>query len=240
MYKIIQYASYRPINGIIGAVASIAGTAASVAGGMAQAEGLEDQAAAMGQAMESFKQGTTFNYRISQINEKRIKKAADIQKRVIKNESVRQNLVFQENRRRAVIQARTFRESQRASMSDSGLMQGTGSMLDIEADTAATIAQTLGDMSYENTLAQTQSKYAIKAVQSQSVFERMNLRIERRANLISSEGQLYQMAGQQQGMLAAAQAQKISAFGSALGGISSFASGFKNNVSTATPNSFLN
>jgi hypothetical protein len=239
MYKIIQFAPYKPKNGIVGAVSSIAGTAASVAGGMAQAEGLEDQAAAVGQAIESYRQGTLFNYRISKINESRIKKATKIEQRAIDREAARQNLTFQENRRRAVVQARSFRETQKAAMSDSGLQQGTGSMLDIEADTAANIAQVLGDMSYENTIAQTQAQYARRALKSQSVFERMNLMIQRRADIISAEGQIAQMLGQQQGLLASAEAAKIGAIGSAIDGIAGFAGGFKSSSNLATPNSFL-
>jgi hypothetical protein len=237
MYKVIQYAAYRPINGIVGAIASTAG---SVIGGLSQASGLEDQAAAMGQAIESYKQGTLFNYRISKINEGRIKRQTKIEQKAIRNEAVRQNLVFQENRRRAVVQARTFRETQKAAIGDSGLLLGTGSALDIEADTAANVAQMLGDMSYENTIAQTQAQYAARAVKAAGVAERMNLIIGRRADLISAEGQVASLIGQQQGLLAQAQAAKIGAFSSAIDGIASFAGGLKTSGGgSVTPNSFL-
>ena len=236
MYKIVQYAAYRPINGIVGAVASAAG---SIMGGMSQASGLEDQAAAMGQAIEATKQGTLFNYRISKINEGRIKRQTKIEQRAIRNEAVRQDLVFRENRRRAVIQARSFRETQKAAIGDSGILLGTGSALDIEADTAANIAQMLGDMSYENTMAQTQAQYAAKAVKAQGVAQRMNLQIERRANLISAEGQIAQMVGQQRGLLALAQAAKISGFTGAIDSIANFAGNIKSNTGTSTVNSFL-
>jgi hypothetical protein len=236
MYKIVQYAAYRPINGIIGAVAGAAG---SIIGGSSQADGLEAQAAAIGESIESFKQGTLFNYRISQINEKRIKRQTKIEQRAIRNEAVRQDLVFQENRRRSVIEARSFRENQRAAIGDSGILLGTGSALEIEADTAANIAQALGDMSYENTLAQTQAQYAIKAVKAAGVAQRMNLIIDRRANLIAAEGQVASMLGQQQGLYAQAEAAKISGFTGAISSIANFAGNFKSNTGTSTVNSFL-
>jgi hypothetical protein len=237
MYKVRQYAAYRPINGIVGAVASAAG---SIMGGMSQASGLEDQAAAMGTAIESYKQGALFNYRISKINEGRIKRQTKIEQRAIRNEAVRQDLVFRENRRRSVIQARSFRETQKAAIGDSGILLGTGSALDIEADTAANIAQMLGDMSYENTIAQTQAQYAAKAVKAAGVAERMNLMIGRRADLISAEGQVASMIGQQQGLLAQAEAAKISGFSGAISSIASFAGGLKTSGGgNVTPNSFL-
>jgi hypothetical protein len=236
MYKIVQYAAYRPINGIIGAVAGAAG---SIFGGMSQASGLEDQAAAMGEAMESFKQGTLFNYRISKINEGRIKRQTKIEQRAIRNEAVRQDLVFKENRRRSVIEARSFRETQRAAIGDSGILLGTGSALEIEADTAANIAQALGDASYENTMAQTQAQYAVKAIKAAGVAQRMNLQIDRRATLISAEGQIAQMMGQQQGLLAQAEAAKISGFTGAIDSIANFAGNIKSNTGTSTVNSFL-
>ena len=232
MYKCIQYAPYRPINSIIGA-------AASLAGGLSQASGLEDQADAIGAAMENYKQGVLFNYRISKINERRVKKTAKREKTAITNEAIRQKLVFEENRRRAVVQARTFRETQKAAIGDSGLLQGAGSTMDIEADTAADVAQVLGDMAYQSTLYQTQAKYARKAVQAQSVLERMNIQIQRRADLISAEGTILQMMGQQAGLQAQADAARIGAFGGFIDGIASFAGGIKPSEGLATPNSFL-
>ena len=73
---------------------------------------------------------------------------ADAQAKAIGQEKKRQALEQSENQRRAAVEQKRFRASQFAAMASSGAMTGTGTALDIEAETWAQQQLQLADQQY--------------------------------------------------------------------------------------------
>jgi hypothetical protein len=73
---------------------------------------------------------------------------AEAQAQAINQEQKRQALEQTENQRRAAVEQKRFRSAQFAAMASSGAMTGTGTALDIEADTWAQQQLQLADQRY--------------------------------------------------------------------------------------------
>lgn len=84
---------------------------------------------------------------------------AEAQNKAITMEQQRESAEEEENRRRAVVEQRRFRAQQLSSMASSGAMLGTGSALEIEADTWAKQQVELADRQRVFELGQRQLAY---------------------------------------------------------------------------------
>jgi hypothetical protein len=92
--------------------------------------------------------GTAMQIRQAGNAAKQAEMNADAQAKAIAQEKKRQSLEQAENQRRAVIEQKRFRASQFSALASSGAMTGTGTALDIEADTWAQQQLQLADRQY--------------------------------------------------------------------------------------------
>ncbi len=92
--------------------------------------------------------GAYLQYDQSQNAAKQAELNADAQAQAIGQEQKRQALEQGENRRRAALEQRRFRASQLSALASTGAMLGTGTALDIEADTWAMQQLQLADQQY--------------------------------------------------------------------------------------------
>lgn len=92
--------------------------------------------------------GTAMQIRQAGNAAKQAEMNADAQAKAIGQEKKRQALEQSENQRRAATEQRRFRASQFAAMASTGAMTGTGTALDIEADTWAQQQLQLADQQY--------------------------------------------------------------------------------------------
>jgi len=84
---------------------------------------------------------------------------AEAEANALKQESIRQQTEFEENRRRTAFAQRRARAEQLSEIAGSGILPGTGTALALEADTWNQQQRELADQSYMNALSQRQLTY---------------------------------------------------------------------------------
>lgn len=89
---------------------------------------------------------------------------ADAENKALKIEADRQQAEFEANRRRTMLAQRRARATQLSQIADSGFMTGTGTTLEIEADTWNKQQLELADMGYYNSLGQRELAYKRQTV----------------------------------------------------------------------------
>lgn len=102
---------------------------------------------------------TTISVVQSQRQAKQAELNAKAEANALNREAQRQQLELEENRRRLARQQRMFRAAQITRMADSGFMTGTGTNLQIEADTWAKQQTELADQTYLKNLSQGELRY---------------------------------------------------------------------------------
>lgn len=98
---------------------------------------------------------------VQQLNEqaKQAEYNAKAQAQAINQEANRQQAEFEANRRRTMLQQKRARSQQLSQLADTGFMTGTGTALEIEADTWSKQQLELADQSYYNSLNQRELSY---------------------------------------------------------------------------------
>ena len=84
---------------------------------------------------------------------------AEAEAAALKQEAVRQQTEFEENRRRTAFSQRRARAEQLSEISGAGILPGTGTALALEADTWNQQQRELADQNYMNQLTQRQLSY---------------------------------------------------------------------------------
>lgn len=84
---------------------------------------------------------------------------AEAEAQALNREAQRQQIEFEENQRRLARQQKAFRSSQLARIAESGFLTGTGTALDLEADTWAQQQRELADQQYVQSVQQQSLQY---------------------------------------------------------------------------------
>lgn len=103
--------------------------------------------------------GTTANVIQTRNAAKQAELNAEAEAKALNQEARRQQMEFEENQRRMAKQQKAFRSAQLARMADSGFFTGTGTTLELEADTWAQQQRELNDAQYVQAIGKQQLQY---------------------------------------------------------------------------------
>lgn len=104
--------------------------------------------------------GTTIGVMESRSAAKQAEMNAEAEAKALQTEEARKRAELAENTRRQAFEQRRFRSTQIAALANSGFLTGTGTALEIEADTWAQQNRELADMTYLNTLERRKLNFA--------------------------------------------------------------------------------
>lgn len=115
---------------------------------------------------------------------------AEAQAAALRQEATRQQAEFEANRRRTMQAQRRARSQQLASIADSGFMTGTGTTLEIEADTWNKQQLELADMGYYNSLNQRQLGYQAQTALEMGRQQAGQIRSQKAGIVVGTVGQM--------------------------------------------------
>jgi len=134
--------------------------------------------------------GTVMSVRQANNAAKQAEMNADAEAKAIAQEKKRQSIEQAENQRRAAQQQNRMRAQQRAAMAGTGAMMGTGTVLDIEADTWAQQQLQLADQRYMFDLGQRQLTAQRTAVLDEGKAQASQIRGTRAGTVLSGMAQV--------------------------------------------------
>lgn len=115
---------------------------------------------------------------------------AEAEAAALKQEAVRQQTEFEENRRRTAFAQRRARAEQLSEIAGSGIQLGTGTALALEADTWNQQQRELADQSYMNQLSQRQLNYQAGTVLELGKQQASQLRGQRAGIIVGTVGNI--------------------------------------------------
>jgi hypothetical protein len=141
--------------------------------------------------------GLVMQYQAGQEQAKQSEMNADAQAKAIAQEQQRQQIESDENMRRAALEQKRFRAAQFSRLASSGALLGTGTALDIEADTWAQQQLQIADMQYLQNVGQRALGAQAQTVRAQGYSQAGAMRSKATGTAISGlagiAGNAYQM-----------------------------------------------